>query len=91
MLPTYVENRIKDLKAMHKAMLEIADEEYYMTWIVCGVPDEPSEDDFEYIAEDDPLFSDVLKEFARLLTILRNEDLKEWERVFKLYVAESLK
>ena len=45
--------RIEQLKAMHSLMQNANDEEIYMTWITLGVPDEPHEDDFVYIAEDD--------------------------------------
>ena len=45
--------RIKLLKDMHQYIIEIGDEEIYMDWVTLAVPDEPREDDFESIAEDD--------------------------------------
>lgn len=58
--------RIKKLKAMHEMVLNIDDEDYYMTWI-CTVPDEPSEYDFENIADDVEMYNEVEKLFKRLI------------------------
>lgn len=71
MMTTY---RIRKLKAMHEMILNIDDEDYYMTWI-CTVPDCPSEYDFEDIAEDVDMYNEVEELFKRLITeaIKRNE------------------
>lgn len=61
------EARITQLKAMHKLMCNANDESIYMTWITCGMPDEPTEDDFEFIAEDDESYTDAFDLFARLI------------------------
>lgn len=58
--------RIEKLKAMHNMMLNISDEDYYMTWI-CTIPDEPSEYDFEDIAEDVDMYNEVEELFKRLI------------------------
>ena len=58
--------RIRKLKAMHEMVLNIDDEGYYMTWIYT-VPDEPSEYDFEDIAEDVKFYNEVEALFKRLI------------------------
>lgn len=61
------ESRVAQLKAMHKLMCMANDEEIYMTWIMMGVPDEPQEDDFEWIAEDDQAYEECFDLFVRLI------------------------
>lgn len=58
--------RIEQLKAMHELMRNANDEEIYMAWIYI-VPDEPSDEDFEYIALDDELYNECFDEFIRLI------------------------
>lgn len=48
------------LRDMHNMMLHMNDEDAYMHWITLGVPDEPSDDDFESIAEDEEEFNEVV-------------------------------
>lgn len=67
------ETRIAQLKAMHELMTSANDEEIYMSWITLGVPDCPSEDDFEYIAEDDKEYNDCFNLFVALIA---NEDCR---------------
>ena len=62
------ETRITQVKAMHKLMLNANDENIYMTWIMTGVPDEPMEEDFEYIAEDDQAYNDCVDLFIKLIS-----------------------
>lgn len=58
--------RIKLLKDMHQYIIEIGDEEIYMDWVTLAVPDEPREDDFESIAEDDENWNECCSLFHRL-------------------------
>ena len=58
--------RITQLKAMHKLMLNANDEEIYMTWIY-RVPDQPTEEDFEDIAEDDEEYNECFELFLKLI------------------------
>ena len=44
-----------------------------MTWITLGVPDEPHEDDFVYIAEDDDAYNECFDLFVRLI---RDDDCR---------------
>lgn len=58
--------RIKQLKAMHELMLNANDEEIYMTWIY-RMPDCPTEEDFEDIAEDDEEYNACFNLFLKLI------------------------
>jgi hypothetical protein len=66
------QDRVSTLKKMHDAVLDIPDEEAYMTWIYF-MPDEPSESDFESIAEDDEEWNGIIKLFLRLLMTYNND------------------
>ena len=68
--------RMDQLKAMHDLMLSANDEGIYMTWIVTGVPDEPSEDDFEYIATSDELYNECFDLFVKLI----KHEGNRWQR-----------
>lgn len=60
-----MEERIEQLKGMHEIMKNSSDEDIYCAWIYV-VPDEPSESDFESIAEDDEAFEEVFSLFYDL-------------------------
>ena len=59
--------RKKLLKQMNKYIIEIGDEEIWSDWIALGVPDEPSEDDYDFIAEEDNEWNNVCELFGRLV------------------------
>ncbi len=59
--------RVQQLKAMHELMCNANDEYIYMTWIITGVPDEPSDADFEDIALDDELYNECFDLFVELI------------------------
>lgn len=61
------ESRITQLKAMHELMINANDEDIYMRWIITGVPDEPTEGDFEYIAESDEEYNHCFDLFVKLI------------------------
>ena len=64
---TTIERRIKALKMMNTAMEQIDDEElYYDGWLVYGVPDGATEDDYCCIAENDNDFYEILDLFIKL-------------------------
>ena len=60
-----MEERIKQLKAMHEIMKNSNDEDIYCACIYV-VPDEPGESDFESIAEDNEAFEEVCNLFYDL-------------------------
>lgn len=62
-----MEKRIEELKQMHERMMNMNHEDAYMWWIEV-VPDEPSEDDFRDIAEDDESFAEVKDLYLKILT-----------------------
>lgn len=63
---TIKELRINLLKQMNQYILELGDEDIWMDWIALGVPDEPSEDDYEFIAESDEVWNYVIELFSKL-------------------------
>lgn len=62
---TFIESRVALLKKMHEIMMNMNDEDCYFTWILF-VPDEPSDDDFEFIASNDEDWNYALELFERL-------------------------
>ena len=62
------------LKQMHAYVIEIGDEELYMDWITLGVPDEPSEEDYNSIAEDDEAWVYICKLFGKLVIAEKEEN-----------------
>ena len=69
------EARLNQLKAMHSLMCEANDENIYMAWILV-MPDEPSEDDFQYIALDEELYNECWDRFRSLI----KKDGMKWQR-----------
>jgi len=61
-----IQLRKKLLKEMNTYIIEMGDEEIWMDWIILGVPDAPSEDDYDFIAENDDEWNDVCGLFGRL-------------------------
>ena len=59
--------RIEILKAMHHYMMNVNDEDAYFHWTIIGVPDEPMEEDYESIADDENEWEDIVKYFATLI------------------------
>lgn len=59
--------RINFLKQMHEYIqFHINDENAYMIWILI-VPDDPQEDDFEFIAEDEELWTSACTTFGKII------------------------
>jgi hypothetical protein len=58
------QQRIDLLKAMHEIMVNMNNENAYYSWVTLGVPDEPQEDDFEFIASDPEGFKEVTDHFT---------------------------
>ena len=59
--------RMAQLKAMHEVILNANNENIYMSWIIT-VPDCPQDDDFEFIAEDDDNYNEVVDLFIKLVS-----------------------
>ena len=61
-----LEERITNLKRMHNVMTRMNDEEVYMAWINY-MPDEPSDDDINFIAQNDEDYDEIVRIFVRLV------------------------
>lgn len=61
------EQRIQLLKEMNQYIIDLGDEETYVTWFCLGVPDEPTEDDYECIAENTEEWVHTCQLFGRLI------------------------
>ena len=59
--------RADQLEAMHKVICLANDEDIYLTWILL-VPDEPSREDFEDMAEDPATYNEVCDLVQRLVS-----------------------
>lgn len=60
-----IRNRIEQLKAMDAFMHSANKEELIDSWLTYGVPDEASENDYRFIAEDDEAYEDCVRIFKR--------------------------
>lgn len=58
------EDRIIWIKAMNDAIIDDGDEYIWIRWISI-VPDEPQEDDFEFIANNEELWNDCWNFFEK--------------------------
>ena len=61
------EQRIQLLKGMNQYIIDLGDEEIYEAWFSLGVPDEPTDDDYEFIAGDIEEWVYVCQLFGRLI------------------------
>ena len=61
-----IERKIELLKNMHNYIIEMGDEFIYDIWIRDGVPDEPDDEIFEFIAGDDDEWREVCILFGKL-------------------------
>jgi hypothetical protein len=59
-------NRVEFIKALNEIVLGLGDEELIEGWLMNGVPDCPSEEDFEFIANDQESFDETVNCFVRL-------------------------
>ena len=62
-----LENRVAALRAYHEEIIDLGDEEAYEWWIAMGVPDEPSKEDFEYIARNEKEYEETLQLAKRII------------------------
>lgn len=58
--------RMTYLEGLHQSIVDFGDEDIYAQWIEV-VPDEPSDADFENIAEDEELYQEVLALYKNLM------------------------
>ena len=73
MLETVLNFRIETLKKMDKFIREnMADEEDILYWLTVAVPDEATEEDYEFIAKNKEDFNTACRVFAGL--VVNNEE-----------------
>ena len=73
MLETVLNFRIETLKKMDKFIREnMADEEDILYWLTVAVPDEATEEDYEFIAKNEEDFNTACRVFAGL--VVNNEE-----------------
>lgn len=65
-----LEDRIKALKAMNEIIFATGDEDWFEPWLMCGIPDGATEEDYEDIASDDENYHEVEDEFIRLMKMI---------------------
>lgn len=68
-----VKERIALLKSMNMIILNENDEDVMDYWFSVGIPDNPSEEDYEIIAEDNDDFLSICKKF---MFFMRDKDNK---------------
>ena len=61
-----IERRIELLKGMHNYIIDMGDDFVYDIWIRDGVPDEPDDEIFEFIASDDDEWREICELFGKL-------------------------
>lgn len=59
--------RIGFLKDMHNYIIDMGDEDIYDVWIEEGVPDEPDDEIFEFIANNNDDWREVCELFGKLV------------------------
>jgi len=62
-----IERKIELLKDMHNYILDMGDDFVYDIWIKDGVPDEPDDEIFEFIASNDDDWREVCELFGKLI------------------------
>ena len=61
------ERRVELLKGMHNYIIDIGDDFVYDIWIRDGVPDEPDDEIFEFIASNDDEWREICELFGKLV------------------------
>jgi hypothetical protein len=67
------EEIINDVKRMNEEIINLGDELYWLDWITLGVPDEATEEDFEWYADDLEEY-ELLKKLFKAIMEEANED-----------------
>ena len=62
-----IERKIELLKNMHNYIIEMGDDFIYDIWIRDGIPDEPDDEIFEFIASNDDDWREVCELFGKLV------------------------
>lgn len=70
------QNKLEHAKAMHTIVSSLNNEDAYMSWINC-MPDEPTEDDFEFFADEEnqSSFDELVSLFIKIMTTYLSDGL----------------
>ena len=68
------EEIINDVKRMNEEIINLGDELYWLDWITLGVPDEATEEDFEWYADDLEEYELLKKLFKAIMEELNEND-----------------
>ncbi len=69
-----IQSRIALLKAMDNAVRNMNDERAFDPWLMGGVPDGATEEDYEYIADNHEDYIGTVKLFANIIKNYAEED-----------------
>ena len=84
---TYYEKRLALVKRMDLIITTLNDEELIERWLIDGCPDESSDEDYEYFAENADAFLDLVSLFTKIV----DEALEECrEELYKTYGIEQM-
>ena len=67
------EEIINDVKRMNAEIINLGDELYWLDWITLGVPDEATEEDFEWYADDLEEYELLKKLFKAIMEEANND------------------
>lgn len=59
-------NKVEFIKALNEIIIGLGDEDLIEPWLMCGVPDCPSEEDFEFIANNQKSFDETVNLFVKM-------------------------
>lgn len=68
-----IEVRVQIVRRMDEMVRNFNDEELIMTWLMLGCPDESTEEDYEWFAEDEQEYLDLIKLFSRLFHLEKGD------------------
>jgi len=68
------EEIINDVKRMNEEIINLGDELYWLDWITLGVPDEATEEDFEWYADDLEEYELLKKLFKAIMEEVNEND-----------------
>jgi hypothetical protein len=68
------EEIINDVKRMNEEIINLGDELYWLDWITLGVPDEATEEDFEWYADDLEEYELLKKLFKTIMEEVNEDD-----------------
>lgn len=62
------------LKQMHEYVIDIGDEDLYWDWITAAIPDEPTDDIYEFIATHEDLWLNCCEVFHKIYLASKKEE-----------------